>query len=154
MISETTQASIREAMARYPQKRSALLPVLHLVQEDLGWLSEEAQNYVAELLDLPPIKVYEVASFYTMFKKKPTGRYHVQLCTNISCTLNKSSELLKFLQERLGVRPGETTSDDRFTLDTVECLAACGQAPVMQVNKDYVENLTLERLEAYLEELP
>lgn len=154
MISEEQLAQIRDTIVRFPQKRSAVLPVLHLVQEELGWLSPEAQDYVAELIGLPPIKVHEVASFYTLFNKKPVGRYHLQVCTNIACMLRNSGEILQAIQERLGIKPGETTADQRFSVSTVECLAACGGAPAMQVNSDYVENLTATRLTAYLEELP
>lgn len=153
MVSEQTLAKIRQTIARYPQRRSAVIPVLHLVQEELGWLSQEAQAYVAEVLELPPIKVYEVATFYTMFNKQPVGCYHVQVCTNISCMLRDCASILSLLQDKLSIKPGETTSDQRFTLTTVECLASCGTAPVMQVNNDYVGNLTRDKLDDYLAKL-
>jgi NADH-quinone oxidoreductase subunit E len=133
--------------------RSALIPSLHLAQADVGYLSAEAIAEVAEIFHLPPNEVYEVASFYTMFYKKPAGRYMLQVCTNISCMLCDSEAIVAHLEKRLGIKPGETTPDGRFTLIEVECLASCGTAPVVQINETYHENLTPEKLDRILDGL-
>jgi len=130
---------------RYPaeHRESALLPVLHLAQRSFGgWLSREALDYVAEIMDMPPIRVYEVATFYTMYNLEPVGKHHVQVCTNISCWLCASDDIVKALEEKLRIGMGKTTEDARFTLTEVECLGACVNAPMMQINDDYHENLT------------
>lgn len=140
-------------MKRYPEPRSALIPSLHLAQAQAGYLSPEIVREIAGLFHLSPNEVYEVASFYTMFHKKPVGKYVVQVCTNISCLLCSCEELMAHLQRRLGIRPGETTADRKFTLLEVECLASCGTAPVVQINEDYHENLTVEKLDRILDSL-
>jgi NADH-quinone oxidoreductase E subunit len=147
-------ATLREyeaIIAKYPSKRAAIMPVLWLAQEKFGWLSVEAQQYVADLMDFPLAWVSGVASFYTMYYRKPVGRNHVQVCTNVSCLLRGADEIVDCIAERLGIGLGETTPDKKFTLDEVECLGSCGTAPMMQVNDDYHENLdprsTLELIE-------
>ena len=140
-------------MQRYPQARSALIPSLHLAQAEAGYLSPEIIREVAKIFRLSPNEVYEVASFYTMLFKKPVGRYVVQVCTNISCLLCNCEEIMAHLQKRLGIKPGETTPDRKFTLMEVECLASCGTAPVVQINEDYHENLTVEKLDRILDSL-
>lgn len=154
-FSATALAEVEAIKGRYPEphrNRSALIPVLHLAQREFGgWLSIEAMDYVAELLGIPPIRVYEVATFYTMFNKQPVGRYHVQVCTNISCWLCGSDGIADALKERLKLGFGQTTEDGKFTLTEVECLGACVNAPMLQINDDYHENLTPEQAVALID---
>ncbi|HEX7167146.1 MAG TPA: NAD(P)H-dependent oxidoreductase subunit E [Acidimicrobiales bacterium] len=124
----------RATIALYPQMRSAMIPLLHLVQEQDGYVTRDGMEHVAELLELTPAEVYGTASFYEMFKMHPTGRYLVNVCTNISCMLVGGYELLAHLEERLGVSAGATTADGMFTLEEVECIAACTDAPCLLVN--------------------
>ncbi len=152
-LSERAQAEIREVIRRYPVKRSAVLAALWLAQREHGYLSEAGMRSVADLLDLNPTQVFEVATFYTMFHLKPVGRHVIQVCRTLSCALCGAKDILKHLEGKLGIRDGETTKDGRFTLKTVECLAACGSAPAMQINADYYENLTAEKVDRILEEL-
>jgi NADH-quinone oxidoreductase E subunit len=153
MLSENTRQKIKALIARYPHVRSALVPSLQLAQEEAGYLSPNLIRAVATIFGLTPNEVYEVASFYTMLHKKPVGRYVVQVCTNISCLLCRSEDIMSHLERRLGIKPGETTSDNRFTLMEVECLASCGTAPVVQINDDYHEDLTPEKLDKILDSL-
>ncbi len=153
MLSEVTRNRIEALMRRYPRARSALIPSLQLAQDEAGYLSPGAVVDVAEIFRLSPNEVYEVASFYTMLYKKPVGKYVIQVCTNISCLLCNCEALMAHLQERLGIKPGETTPDGKFTLVEVECLASCGTAPVVQINEEYHENLTIEKLDRILESL-
>ncbi len=153
MLSATTHSTIRALMAKYPHARSALIPSLQAAQEEAGYLSPEVIREVAEVFQLSPNEVYEVASFYTMLYKRPVGKYVVQVCTNISCLLCRSEDILSHLQQRLGIKPGETTADKKFTLLEVECLASCGTAPVVQINDDYHENLTPDKLDRILDNL-
>ena len=152
-FSEEARKEINEIVSHYPEKRSALIPLLHLAQKENGYLSEPVMRHVAEVLDLTPIQVYEVATFYSMFNLKPVGKYLLRVCHNLSCSLLGADSLIDYLRERLGIEIGETTSDNLFTLKTVECLASCGTAPVMQVNDDYHENLTKEKVDVLLERL-
>jgi len=128
--------------SRYPTKKSLTLPALWMAQEQFGWISPETMEYVAGLLDLPLRHIYGVVTFYTMFNTSPVGKYHLQVCTNISCMLRGSDALCSRISNRLGVRVGETTPDKKFTLSRVECLGSCGTAPMMQVNDEYHENLS------------
>jgi NADH-quinone oxidoreductase E subunit len=144
-FSSENEAMFQRIVARYPVKRAALLPTLWLAQGQWGYLSLEVMEYVAERLELKPAFVGSVASFYTMFYKRPMGRHHVQVCTNLSCALVGSDRILDCLRQRLGIEVGQTTADGKFSLDEVECLASCGTAPMMQINDDYWENLTPER---------
>ncbi|HYK89080.1 MAG TPA: NADH-quinone oxidoreductase subunit NuoE [Acidobacteriota bacterium] len=153
MLSEKTHQKIKELIAKYPHRRSALIPSLQLAQDDSGYLTPEAVRDVAAVFELSPNEVYEVASFYTMLHKKPVGRYLIQVCTNISCLLCGSENMMTYLENKLGIKPGETTPDNKFTLMEVECLASCGTAPVVQINDDYHEDLTPERLERILSDL-
>lgn len=130
-----------------------MLPVLCLAQEEFGYLSQDAIEYVSEIMGLPAARVYGVATFYTMLHLKPIGKYHLQVCRTLSCALVGAERVTAFLKARLGVEVGETTPDGRFTLSQVECLASCGTAPMMQVNDDYYENLTEEKVEKILEAL-
>jgi NADH-quinone oxidoreductase E subunit len=142
----STQAleEYERVLAQYPLKRAAIMPVLWIAQREFGYLSPEVQEYVADLMGFPLAWVSGVASFYTMYYKKPIGKYHIQVCTNVSCMLRGSDEIVRAIEGRLGIGLGETTADRRFSLDEVECLASCGTAPMMQVNEDYHENLTPE----------
>ena len=140
-------------VARYPRKEAAMLPVLYLAQREFSHLGPEAVDYVARLMDQPPARVHGVVSFYTMFNTKPIGRHHIQICRTLSCALAGAERITAFIQQRLGIGPGETTADGRFTLSEVECLASCGTGPMMQVNDDYYENLTEERVTEILSEL-
>jgi NADH-quinone oxidoreductase subunit E len=153
MLSDDTRSRIAALIHRYPQPRSALIPALKLAQREAGWLSSDVILDVAEIFRLTPNEVYEVAGFYTMLFTKPVGKYVLWVCTNISCLLCNSEAIMTRLVERLGIKPGETTSDGRFTLLEAECLASCGTAPVVQINDDYHENLTVERLDEILDGL-
>lgn len=141
-------------VAKYPtdEKQSAVMEALMVVQGENGYLTPAAMDAVAQYLDMPAISVYEVASFYSMYELKPVGRHSVNVCTNISCLLRDSAAVMDHLEKKLGVKPGETTTDGRFTLRSVECLGACVNAPMMQVDKDYHENLTPEKIDAALEQ--
>jgi NADH-quinone oxidoreductase subunit E len=153
-FSEAQLAEVRRLQALYPDRRAALLPVLRMAQEILGYVSPEAEVYVAGLFDLSPAHVHEVATFYSLFFKQPVGRHVVSVCHNLSCTLLGAEDVIADLQERLGIEAGETTPDGRVTLFRVECLCACEVAPVMQVDDDYVGLLTREKIDAVLEGLP
>jgi NADH-quinone oxidoreductase subunit E len=153
MLSATTRDKIEALIARYPQRRSALIPSLYLAQEEAGYLTPDAVYDLASIFELTPNEIYEVASFYTMLYKKPVGRYVIQVCTNISCLLCDAEDILGHLEKRLGIRPGETTPDNKFTLFEVECLGSCGTAPVVQINETYHENLTRETLDQILDRL-
>jgi NADH-quinone oxidoreductase E subunit len=150
------KALTKTVIAKYPQGRqaSAVLPLLDLAQrQNDGWLSRPAMDHVAEVLDMAPIRVYEVATFYSMFNLKPVGKHHVQVCTTTPCWLRGSDEILAACKKRLGVEPGETTTDGNFTLDEVECLAACVNAPMIQVGDDYYEDLDAESVTKILDDL-
>lgn len=138
---------------RYPRKQASILPALWLAQRVFGWVSTEVIEYVSGLCDLPPSHVYGVVSFYTMFHRTPKGKYHLQLCTNLSCQLRGSEHILDCLREKLGIDLGQTSADRRFSLDEVECLAACEMAPMMQVNEDFVGPLTPESTIELIEKL-
>lgn len=140
-------------VSKYPsdQQQSAVMSALRIVQEEHGHLTPQYMDAVAEYLNMPAIAVYEVATFYTMYEKNPVGRHTINVCTNVSCMLKGSSEVVDHLVSSLGVSPGETTSDGRFTIRNVECLGACVNAPMMQVDKDYHENLTTDKIDQVLE---
>jgi NADH-quinone oxidoreductase E subunit len=143
-------------IAKYPEGRqaSACMPLLDLAQRQHdGWLPRAAMDHVAEMLDMPPIRVYEVATFYTMYNKEPIGRHHVQVCTNISCLLKGSDQVVGACRKTLGIDVGETSADGEFTLSEVECLGACVNAPMMQINDDYYEDLDSDSTEKVLEQL-
>ncbi len=152
-LSPQTKKKIDELLVHYPKKEAALLPVLHLVQQEFGAITREEEQLVAALLNVKPIRVREVVTFYTMLRQERQGRYLLQVCSNLTCTLAGSERLIDYLKRRLGVGVGETTPDNRFTLSTVECLGACDQAPCMMVNLDYHTGLTEEKIEKILESL-
>jgi NADH-quinone oxidoreductase subunit E len=142
-------------VSHYPEgkQQSALLPVLHLAQDTFGgWLSTETMDYVAELLRIAPIEVYEVATFYSMYNLKPVGKYMFEVCQTGPCMLNGSDNIITYITDKLGIKPGETTSDGLFTLKTVECLGACGYAPMMQLGKTYREHLTKDKVDSIIDE--
>ncbi len=146
---------VQELVSHYPEgkQKSALLPVLHLAQEEFGgWLSVEAMDYVASLLQLEPIEVYEVATFYSMYNLKPVGKYVFEVCQTGPCMLRGSDDIIAYIQHKLGIKTGETTPDGLFTLKTVECLGACGYAPMMQLGKFYKEHLTTEKVDVIIDE--
>jgi NADH-quinone oxidoreductase E subunit len=153
MFDERVQREADAVVARYPDHRSALLPLLHLVQREQGWVSPDAMRWVAERLELTPAMVEGVATFYTMYNTRPVGRHLIQLCRTLSCELRGSLDIRAHLKASLGIGPGESTPDGRFTLVEVECLGACGTAPAMMVGEDYYENLTPERVDAILADL-
>ncbi|MFU8806390.1 MAG: NADH-quinone oxidoreductase subunit NuoE [Bradymonadaceae bacterium] len=155
---EEAEAHFNELVSRYPNTLAALLPVLHLAQKEFGWISVEVMDYVAERLELHPTRVLTVATFYTMYNKAPVGKCHIQVCTTLGCALRGGYELIDDLEEALGVRLGETTSDGNFTLTEVECLASCGTAPMFQASfsdgkSEYFENVSPDRFVEVLEEL-
>ena len=154
-FSKDKLAKFSEIIARYPEgkQKSALLPLLHLAQDEFGgWLSAEIMDYVAELLNITPIEVYEVATFYSMYNLKPVGKYLFEVCQTGPCMVRGCDDMIGYIGQKLGIKPGETTKDGLFTLKTVECLGACGYAPMMQLGKFYREHLTEERVDAIIEE--
>jgi NADH-quinone oxidoreductase subunit E len=154
-FSEDKLVEAKNIIARYPQgkQKSALLPMLHLAQQEFGgWLSVETMDYVASLLNLEPIEVYEVATFYSMYNLKPVGRYIFEVCHTGPCMLRGSDDIIAYIKEKLNIKPGETTTDGMFSLKTVECLGACGYAPMMQMGKNYREHLTKEKVDAIIDE--
>jgi NADH-quinone oxidoreductase subunit E len=155
LISAEALAEINCWIAKYPpgRKQSAVIQALHIVQDEHGWISNELMDAVAEYLDMPKIAVYEVATFYTMFKLKPCGRHTIAVCTNISCMLRGSDAIVRHLEKKLGVPLGQTTPDGKFTIKEVECLAACGGAPMFQIGKTYYENLTPQKVDEILDGL-
>ena len=153
-FSEATLAEYREILTHYPERRAALMSTLWLAQREFGWLAPPVLDYVAELMELPLAWVTSVASFYTMYWKRPPGRWHIQVCRNLSCALRGAMDIRRALEDRLGIHDGERTADGRFSLEEVECLASCGTAPVIQVNNaDYHENLDVPRALALVERL-
>jgi len=154
-FSENDLGKVQEIIAHYPagKQKSALLPILHLAQDTFGgWLSTETMDYVASLLQIEPIEVYEVATFYSMYHLKPVGKYVFEVCQTGPCMLRGSDDIIQYITQTLGIRAGETTSDGLFTLKTVECLGACGYAPMMQLGKYYREHLTKEKVDAIIAE--
>lgn len=146
------EAKFQEYVSRYPKIDSCMLPALWLVQEQEGWVSPEAMVYVAEKLGKTPIQVYEVATFYTMFNLKPIGKYHIELCKTVSCMLCGSRELKQHIKETIGIDAGQTSDDGLFTLTEVECLGACGGAPMFALNGEYHEKLTKEKVDELIKE--
>jgi NADH-quinone oxidoreductase subunit E len=153
-FSEAARKEFERLLSRYPDKEAVILPALHLAQKEQGYVSDEAIAHIASLLGTSPARIEGVATFYTMYNRKPVGKYHVQICRNISCSLLGAEHLIGHVEKKLGVKPGGTTPDGKFTLTKVECLGSCGTAPVMQVNDDYHENLTVERIDSILDGLP
>lgn len=153
-FSDDKMQKVQEIIARYPdgKQKSALLPLLHLAQETFGWLSSETMDYVAELLSIKPIEVYEVATFYSMYNTKPVGKYVFEVCQTGPCMISGSDDIIEYIKQKLNICVGETTTDGMFTLKTVECLGACGYAPMMQMGKFYKEHLTKDKVDAIIDE--
>ena len=146
---------VTKIITRYPKgkQKSALLPVLHMAQDTFGgWLDVPVMDYVASLLSIEPIEVYEVASFYSMYNLKPVGKYVFEVCHTGPCMINGSDDITDYIKQKLNIKVGETTADKMFTLKTVECLGACGYAPMMQLGQNYREHLTKEKVDAIIEE--
>jgi NADH-quinone oxidoreductase E subunit len=144
---------IDQVVARYPKREAALLPVLHLVQNEIGCISQEEEKFVAQILGLKPMRVREVVTFYTMISPRPLGKYHIQVCSNLSCSLLGAGRLVDYLKKKLGIGIGETSPDKKFTLSTVECLGACEQAPCLMVNFDYYGQLDKDKIDQILDRL-
>ena len=153
MLSESACQQIQDLISKYPEKRSALIPSLYIVQKELGYIPQDTMREVARIFEISPNEVHEVASFYTMFHRKPVGKYVLQVCTNISCQLCNAEGIMDHLTKKLGIKPGETTPDNKFTLLEVECLGSCGTSPVVQINEDYHEDLTPGKLDTILDSL-
>jgi len=148
-------AQVQEIISRYPEgkQKSALLPILHIAQEQFAWLSQGVMDYVASLLQIMPVEVYEVASFYTMYHLEPVGKHVIEYCRTGPCVLMGGEEVFDHLQQKLGIKKGETTSDGLFTLKEVECLAACGWGPCFQIREKYYMHLNNQKVDEIIEEL-
>lgn len=148
-------AEIQKELNKYPadRKQSAVMAALRIVQDEFRWVSQEIMQEIADLLEMPAIHVYEVATFYSMYEHKDVGQHKLCVCTNISCQLRGSQQVLEHLKNKIGIGPGETTADGRISIKEVECLGACGGAPMMQVDREYYENLTTESIDKILEGL-
>src|SRR6266404_4967937 len=153
-FSPETEAEIDAHLAKYPVKRSAILPLMFIVQRERGYLDPPGVSYLARRLSLRITDIWEVASFYSMIHLKPIGKYHIQICKTLSCKLLGADKITKYCAERLGIKVGETTTDGRFSLSEVECLGSCGTAPMLQIDFDYHENLTSEKVDQILDSLP
>jgi len=153
ILSQKFYDEMKKLEPRYPKKVALLLPALHAAQEETGWLPPEVIDEVGAYIGIHPAQVKEVASFYTMYNLKPVGKYHLKICTNVSCALRGSDELVSHCEKKLQIRLGETTKDSRFTLSEEECIGACGTAPAMMLNDDYKENLTQDSLDQILDGL-
>ena len=154
-FSDNTLKEVERIIGFYPEgkQKSAVIPVLHLAQKEFGgWLSVETMDYVASLLKILPIEVYEVATFYSMYNLKPVGKYMFEVCQTGPCMLNGSDKIIDYIKQKLGINVGETTADGMFSLKTVECLGACGYAPMMQMGKNYREHLTKEKVDSIINE--
>jgi len=152
-LSEKYKGEIADILSRYPVKRSALIPLLYLAQRETGYITEGAMIEIAGMLKLTPPQVYETATFYTMLNLKKVGKFHIQICKSLMCALVGSDTVIGWMKTKLGIGPGETTADGLFTLTAVECLAACGTGPMMQINDDYYERLTEEKVDRILADL-
>jgi NADH-quinone oxidoreductase subunit E len=154
-FSSVVLEKVTEIIARYPEgkQKSALLPILHIAQEEFAWLSQDVMDYVASLLQIMPVEVYEVASFYTMYHLEPVGKHVIEYCRTGPCVLMGGEEVFDHLQQKLGIKKGETTSDGLFTLKEVECLAACGWGPCFQIREKYYMHLNNQKVNEIIEEL-
>lgn len=154
-FNEETLTLVNKIIKRYPEgkHKSALLPILHIAQAEFGgWLSPDTMDYVASILKIKPVEVYEVASFYSMYNLKPVGKCLLEVCRTSSCWARGAEDVVKHLEKKLGIKEGQTTADGMFTIKTVECLGSCGTAPMMQVGASYHENLTLEKVNTILDD--
>ena len=146
-------SKIESLAKKFPEKNSALLPSLYLIQDEFGWIPAEAVKQLAKILDTTPNKIYGVLTFYTMFNIEPVGKYHIQVCRNVSCSLLGAKNIIGHLSKKLKIKPGETTKDKKITLSLVECLGSCGTAPVMMINDKYYENLDEKKVDSILKSL-
>jgi NADH-quinone oxidoreductase subunit E len=153
ILTEESVARMKEAVKKYPRAKSAVLPALTIAYRQVGHLNDDIYQEISEAIGIPMVEVAEAATFYTLFPKEPVGRYLIQVCHNISCSLLGAEGLVAYLEQKLGIKKGETTPDNLFTLITVECLGSCATAPMMQINHDYYENLTRARVDEILEQL-
>jgi NADH-quinone oxidoreductase subunit E len=153
-FSPETISVMQGIIKRYPEgnHKSALLPLLHLAQAEYSWLSVPVMDKVAEVLNLQPIEVYEVASFYSMFHLNPVGKCHIEVCRTSSCWIRGANDIVTYIEHKLAIRDGETTADGQFSLRTVECLGSCGTAPMLQIGEKFYEDLTLEKVDQIIEE--
>jgi len=152
-IVEDLSEPIAEIVKRYPKRRSAIMPALYLAQEKYGCIDETTYQAISQILDVPEIWVFELASFYTLYNRKEIGKYHLQLCTNVPCMLRGTYDLMEHLQSRLGIKNGETSKNGLFTLTAVECIGSCDVAPAMMINQSYHNNLSKEQLDKILDGL-
>ena len=153
ILTEESIREIKEKAAKYPRKKSAILPALTVAYRQLGYVDEAIYRDISKVIGVPYVEIAEAATFYTMFPKQPRGKYLIQVCHNISCALLGADSLIGYLEEKLGIKKGETTGDNLFTLISVECLGSCSTAPMMQINHDFHENLTREKVDHILEDL-
>jgi len=152
-FNQENEKKFQELLTKYPKKSALSLPCLWMVQKQEGWISEAAIIFLANKLETTPADIYSIGSFYTMFHFKPIGKYHIQICKTLSCMLNDSENIKKHLEKRLGILFGQTSQDQKFTLSEVECLGACEKAPVIQLNEDYIFDVTIEKIDKILDEL-
>lgn len=153
VLSPEREKQLKEILARYPNKMAACIPVLHLAQDQNGWIDEEVTAWVADTLDLSTAHVFGVATFYSLFNKEPVGTHQVWVCRTLSCALSGAGGIISHCEKRLGIHCGQTTADGKVTLRTAECLASCGSGPMMQVDRDYHEDLTIEKVDVILDRL-
>ena len=149
-LSENIKNKIDEMRGNFPTEQALLLPLLHSIQEERGWISLESMKEAAEFLHLPLMKVREVVTFYTMYNLQPKGKYHICVCRTLSCYLLGKQEIVDYLQRELGIKPGDVSADGQFSLEEVECLGHCGTAPVVQVNGEFYENMNVDKLKELL----
>jgi NADH-quinone oxidoreductase E subunit len=152
-FSEEELARVEQIKSNYPEQKAAVMPLLWMAQKKFGWLSDDVKAYIAELLDLPVQHVAGVASFYTMYFKKPMGKFHIQVCTNVSCMLREGEEIYRHVQDKLGIGNMETTEDGLFSLEEVECMGACGGAPMICINEDFYENVSIIKVDEIIDNL-
>jgi NADH-quinone oxidoreductase E subunit len=153
MLSEENLKRIEDLRKRYPTSQALVLPVLWIVQEQEGYISEDSMKFVAGLLHIPFGHILGVVSFYTMLQKKQTGKNHIEVCTNVSCMLRGSAKILQHIEQRLGIKVGETSSDKKWSLSEAECMGSCGTAPMLSIGDEYYENLTIEKIDNLIDEL-
>jgi NADH-quinone oxidoreductase E subunit len=152
-LSPAAEKKLQDIVARYPSSKSAVMPALYIAQEECGWLTKEAVDWVSAKLNLPQSHVYEVATFYTMYYKKPVGKYHVQVCRTLSCALRGAGQITDCLKKRFGTRAHQLTADGKWSFEEVECLGSCGSAPMVEINDTFFENLNPEKLNALLDRI-
>ncbi len=153
VLSDAAEKRAREIIPQYPQSRSAIMPLLYIAQDELGYISQEAVEWVAEKLSMPAVQVWEVATFYTMYYKKPVGKYHFQVCRTLPCALRGAKMVSEYLHKKFGLQPGEVSSDGLWSFEEVECLGSCGTAPMCQINDVFFENLTEAKLDTIIERI-